>query len=114
MSSNEGITVDYVVVVDFNGNASVTASPTVAHLRKDRDSVTFVSNDRRTVIRYAATSPFAEPEIGRGVLLKLDRKRGPFKCVNVGNHHFDCGFINPEHGTFQLWGGTGGDTPTRL
>jgi hypothetical protein len=110
MSSNEGITVEYVIHVDSNSNAVLTANPAVAHLRKDMDSVTFSSNDARTVIKYGATSPFAEPEIGPGILLRLDRKKGPFKCRNVGNHHFDCGFINDRK--FQPWGKTtGADTP---
>ena len=107
----EGITVEFKILVDNNGNAQVTMTPTVAKLRKDTDYVVISSNDPKTAIRYRGTSPFLEPEVAPDQVLLLDGKKGPFKCVTLGDtHHFDCGRI--INGNFQRWGRTqGASTP---
>ena len=45
-------------------NAEVIREPHFKRLKKNRDEVKFQSNDARTVIRYRATSAFAEAELG--------------------------------------------------
>jgi hypothetical protein len=119
MKEDQGITVEYKVNVDKNGNAKITGGSD--KIRLGLDSVKYASNDKRTAIVFVKSSPFQE--VSPGEILHLDAPKGPFKYVNKGKHHFDCGYLlnpKPEDGTvgasptgnFQRWGGNqGGDTP---
>ena len=97
------------------GTALVTPDPGVL-TKKDHDEAMFTSNDETTVIQYRDTSPFAEAEIGPKKPLHIGKGNGKkYRGVNVGRHHFDCGFRNPAAGgSFSPWGKArhaGADTP---
>jgi hypothetical protein len=111
-----GSLVIYTITVDDDrSNAVVTSTPRTERLKKNTHSVQFKSNDERTVIRYRATSPFNEAEVGPTTMLKIGASaegKGPFLAVKAGAHHFDCGFISSVDHSFKVWGGTqGADTP---
>ena len=103
-------TIVYNIRVDSDDNVTVTTKPPAPSFKLGKDSVRFKSNDPAAAIQYVGTSPFSDPAVKAGKLLKLGPSgKGPFKIVNPGKHHFVCGRF--ASGKFSSWGGGGGDTP---
>jgi hypothetical protein len=119
MKPVKGVTVNYRITVGKNNKATVSRkpwppAPKSKKLREGLDSVSFSSNNKTTVIRYASSSPFAE--ISPGELIRLNTRKGPYKVVKQGNYHFQCGYEKLSNDPtssagFQRWPGKGGDTP---
>jgi hypothetical protein len=98
--------------INLNGADNVRAvrEPSFDRLRCG-DEVKFESNDSKIAIRFGNTSPFAEPELRPHMIFDIGNGngKGPFRVVNVGTHHFDCGFRTPANGEFSCFGGRGGE-----
>src|SRR5262245_2296089 len=99
-------TVYRIQVNKDTGNAKVTREPFKERFKQSEDTIKFVTNDHRTVIKFQATSPFEEVQADEEFPIK--DSRGPFTCVNVGDHHFECGRM--LNGIFSRWD-TGDDIP---
>jgi hypothetical protein len=95
----------YRIQVDRDGNAKVTREPFKPRFKQKEDTVKFVTNNTGTVIKFRATTPFEEIQADKEFAVK--DSSGPFTCVNVGDHHFDCGRM--LNGSFSKWADTRGD-----
>jgi hypothetical protein len=87
---------------DESGNGNVTKTPGDWRL-KTGDMVQFTcEGPGDTAIRFVVSSPFVDPQVApeKGMSIGSSGK-GPFECVNVGNHHFECGRL--MNGLFTKW-----------
>jgi len=99
------VTLYRIMVNSRNGTATVTREPDKRRFTQNKDDIKFVSNDQRTVIRYKSTSPCSQIPADQNFL--VDSEKGPFTCVVVGDHVFECGRMLEDG--FSKWAETNGD-----